>query len=263
MKTDRWGLPSPRRLPPATSIEPVWQSIVPKIGYICLLPAVAVGIVAFIVAEDHAAVREDLQGLQHRAAGHHPRPDGGLPVAIPVAAAGRCLAVRGGAARLWRAALRGLDPLGPAGHGLGSCGGGTWPRCWTPLPWPPSGSGPWARPFRPWPFHIRSGRSSAACGPSATTCRPAATTCNACIAHGLLGKTDLALLQAARRNGNLAWAAGEMADSNRRRFIYRVYALLQVIFPLVIVGYGLLMAAISVAMFLPLGRSHCGGWCRS
>ena len=29
--------------------EPVWQSIVPKIGYICILPAVAVGIVAFIV----------------------------------------------------------------------------------------------------------------------------------------------------------------------------------------------------------------------
>ena len=43
-----------------------------------------------------------------------------------------------------------------------------------------------------------------------------------------------------------------MADSNRRRFIYRVYALLQVIFPLVIVGYGLLVAAISAAMFLPL-----------
>ena len=71
-------------------------------------------------------------------------------------------------------------------------------------------------------------------------------------AHGLLGKTDLALLQSARRNGNLAWAAREMADSNRRRFIYRVYALLQVIFPLVIVGYGLLVAAISVALFLPL-----------
>ena len=74
-----------------------------------------------------------------------------------------------------------------------------------------------------------------------------------CLHHrGLLSKADLALLQAARRNGNLAWAAGEMADSNRRRFIYRVQALLQVIFPLVIVGYGLLVTAISVAIFLPL-----------
>ena len=49
MKTDRWGLPSPRPLPPATSYEPVWQSIVPKIGYVCFLPALAVGIVAFLV----------------------------------------------------------------------------------------------------------------------------------------------------------------------------------------------------------------------
>ncbi len=43
-----------------------------------------------------------------------------------------------------------------------------------------------------------------------------------------------------------------MADSNRRRFIYRVHALLQVIFPLVIVGYGLLMAVVVGAVFLPL-----------
>jgi type II secretory pathway component PulF len=74
-----------------------------------------------------------------------------------------------------------------------------------------------------------------------------------CLFHrGLLGKTDLALLQAARRNGNLAWAAREMADSNRRRFIYRVNALTQVLFPAVIVFYGLLMTMIAVAMFLPM-----------
>ena len=69
---------------------------------------------------------------------------------------------------------------------------------------------------------------------------------------GLLRKTDLALLQSAQRNGNLAWAAGEMADSNRRRFIYHVYALLQVIFPVIIVAYGLLMVAVSAAVFIPL-----------
>jgi protein transport protein HofC len=70
--------------------------------------------------------------------------------------------------------------------------------------------------------------------------------------RGLLGKADLALLQSARRNGNLAWAAREMADSNRRRFIYRVYTLLQVVFPLVIVVYGLLMVVFSAALILPL-----------
>jgi type II secretory pathway component PulF len=72
--------------------------------------------------------------------------------------------------------------------------------------------------------------------------------------HGLLGKTDLALLQAARQNNNLAWAAGEMADSNRRRFIYRTNAVLQVIFPLVVIGYGLVVAATAAAMFLPLAE---------
>ena len=39
--------------------------------------------------------------------------------------------------------------------------------------------------------------------------------------HNLLTEVDLALLQAAQRNGNLAWAAKELADSNRRRLIYR------------------------------------------
>jgi type II secretory pathway component PulF len=72
--------------------------------------------------------------------------------------------------------------------------------------------------------------------------------------HGLLGKTDLALLQAARRNGNLAWAAREMADSNRRRFIYRMNAVLDVILPLIIVVYGLLMAAVAVAVFFPMAN---------
>ena len=71
-------------------------------------------------------------------------------------------------------------------------------------------------------------------------------------ARGLLGKADLALLQSARRNGNLAWAAREMADSNRRGLIYRTYALVQVIFPLVIIGYGLSVGGIVAALFLPM-----------
>ncbi len=74
--------------------------------------------------------------------------------------------------------------------------------------------------------------------------------------HGLLGETDLALLQSARRNGNLAWAAGEMADSNRRRFIYRTYAVLQVVFPLVIVAYGLLVAGDHGRSVPPHAQAH-------
>ena len=70
--------------------------------------------------------------------------------------------------------------------------------------------------------------------------------------HGLLGKSDLAVLQAAKRNGNFAWAARELADSNRRRFIYRTYALVQLLFPPVIIAYGLLVAAVAIALILPL-----------
>jgi general secretion pathway protein F len=70
--------------------------------------------------------------------------------------------------------------------------------------------------------------------------------------RGLLGAADLALLEAARRNGNFAWAAREMADSNRRRFIYRTYALLQMVFPAVVLGYGILTGIVFAAMFLPM-----------
>jgi type II secretory pathway component PulF len=70
--------------------------------------------------------------------------------------------------------------------------------------------------------------------------------------HGLLGATDLALLESALRNGNLAWAAGELADSNRRRMIYRTNALVQVIFPPIIILYALAVAWIAAALFLPL-----------
>ncbi len=70
--------------------------------------------------------------------------------------------------------------------------------------------------------------------------------------HGLLGKADLALLQAAKRNGNFAWAASEMADSNRRRLIYRLNTVVQAVFPLVVVGYGLLVAWVATAVIYPL-----------
>ena len=135
---------------------------------------------------------------------------------------------------------------------IGSCGGGTSPRCLDALALAAQRQRPLGEALRPWHPLIRSGRSSARLRAVCDDLQAGGDDLQCLHAHGLLGKTDLALLQSARRNGNLAWAAGEMADSNRRRFIYRVHALLQVIFPLVIVGYGLLVAAISAAVFLPL-----------
>lgn len=72
--------------------------------------------------------------------------------------------------------------------------------------------------------------------------------------HGLIGKTDLVVLWAAKRNGNLAWAAREAAASNRRCFIYRTQALVQLLFPPIILAYALLVVLIAVATFLPLAN---------
>ena len=59
-------------------------------------------------------------------------------------------------------------------------------------------------------------------------------------------------LQAAQRVGNLPWALHEMADSGRRRFIYRVQAVVQAAFPPVVILFGLIVMFIAVAVFLPL-----------
>ena len=69
---------------------------------------------------------------------------------------------------------------------------------------------------------------------------------------GLLSEADLALLHTAERNGNFSWAAREMADSHRRRLIYRTYAVVQATFPPVIILYGGIVVVICAAMFMPL-----------
>ena len=76
--------------------------------------------------------------------------------------------------------------------------------------------------------------------------------CESLRRHRLIGQADLAVLQAAARVGNLSWAMREMADSNRRRFTYRAHALVQVLFPPIVLAYGLAVMFIVVALFLPL-----------
>jgi type II secretory pathway component PulF len=70
--------------------------------------------------------------------------------------------------------------------------------------------------------------------------------------HQLIRPSDLAVLRAARRAGNLAWALNEIADSNRRRLAYRLQTLLQCVFPLVILGFGFAVMLFVVAFFMPL-----------
>ena len=75
--------------------------------------------------------------------------------------------------------------------------------------------------------------------------------CEGLFHHGLIGRADRAILQAAQRLGNLPWALREMADSNRRRLAYRVQALSQMCFPLAVFVYGAIVGLIAVAVFRP------------
>ncbi len=70
--------------------------------------------------------------------------------------------------------------------------------------------------------------------------------------HGLAKQADVAVLRAAQRVGNLPWALREMADSSRRRLAYRLYAILQLTFPVVVLVCGVLVMFIVVSLFLPL-----------
>ncbi len=68
----------------------------------------------------------------------------------------------------------------------------------------------------------------------------------------LIRPVEVAVFQAASRAGNLSWALREMAGSNRRRLNYRLYNMVQVLFPLAIVAIGLVVMAYVVGYFLPL-----------
>ncbi len=70
--------------------------------------------------------------------------------------------------------------------------------------------------------------------------------------QGLISRADMAVLHAAQRVGNLAWAMRETADSNRRRLAYRVQAWLQILFPAAILSFGLMVLFLVAGYFLPL-----------
>jgi len=68
----------------------------------------------------------------------------------------------------------------------------------------------------------------------------------------LISRADAAMLDAAQRVGNLAWALRELADGKRRRLAYRVQAWLQVLFPASILCLGVFVLFFWVGFFLPL-----------
>jgi len=70
--------------------------------------------------------------------------------------------------------------------------------------------------------------------------------------RGLVAQGDLALLSAAERNGNLAWALEELGTSYQRRAEYRLRLFTEFAFPLLVLTVGLLVAAFALAYFTPL-----------
>jgi type II secretory pathway component PulF len=70
--------------------------------------------------------------------------------------------------------------------------------------------------------------------------------------RGLISRADMAVLHAAQRVGNLAWAMREIADSNRRRLAYRAQAWIQILFPAAILTFGLMVLLLVAGCFMPL-----------
>jgi type II secretory pathway component PulF len=62
------------------------------------------------------------------------------------------------------------------------------------------------------------------------------------------------VLEAAERAGNLSWALRELAEGSERRLGYRMQALAQVLFPLIVILIGGIVFLLAVAYFSPLIR---------
>ncbi len=69
---------------------------------------------------------------------------------------------------------------------------------------------------------------------------------------GLVRKTEAVLFQSAERAGNLAWALDQIAQSNMRRSIYRVRAVINVAFPAAVLVVGGTVLFVAVAFLAPL-----------
>jgi type II secretory pathway component PulF len=68
----------------------------------------------------------------------------------------------------------------------------------------------------------------------------------------LLGPSEAAVLGAAERAGNLGWALDEMGDSLMRRLTYRLMVLHQVLYPVLLLALGGVVACVVIGLMLPL-----------
>jgi type II secretory pathway component PulF len=232
--------------------ESVWQSIVPKIGYVCLWPSLAIGIITFIMIK----IVPNFQKIFKDFGMALPKTTQGLIETSYFVGNWWFLA-----SPIWllTVALLFYSMLRYAGWIRWDLPGFTWLSRRRHTATLLDGISLAARQQKP----LANAVMQLAAGyPQPKIARQLWAAYDAmqegvdeleCLyRHGLLSKVDLALLQAAQRNGNLAWAAKELADSNRRRLIYRTNALAQMIFPPIIIAYAAVVVWIAAALFLPL-----------
>ena len=75
---------------------------------------------------------------------------------------------------------------------------------------------------------------------------------NALYRQGIITQSDAEVLASASEVGNLAWALRELAETSERRLAFRFQAVIQTLFPLVVLSLGLFIGFVAVAFFSPL-----------
>ena len=232
--------------------EPAWQAIVPKVLYVCILPGMAAGIVAFIVlkiAPQYQKIFKDFGLSLPRLTRWVFANSETTPFLIGLL----------GAAWLVTTLLAAYVVLRYAGSirwDLAGTGWLVWRRHTATVLDGLALAAEQQKPFANAVMQMAIGHPRRKIANRLWNAydrmQGGENDLEALLRVGLLSKSDLALLHTAQRNGNFAWAARELADSHRRRMIYRTYALVQTVFPPVIIVYGLAVVVICAALFLPM-----------
>ena len=68
----------------------------------------------------------------------------------------------------------------------------------------------------------------------------------------MINSREAAALDSAERAGNLAWALMGIADSIESRQQARIQVMIETVQPAVVIGLGLIIFSICVAIFIPL-----------
>jgi type II secretory pathway component PulF len=70
--------------------------------------------------------------------------------------------------------------------------------------------------------------------------------------QGLIRSADAEVLRSSTTVGNLAWVLAELAETSERRLAIRLQALIQLLFPLVVITLGFVVFLFAMAYFAPL-----------